>query len=539
MTDERPGQNEDMSAGALNVLAEPLIRVEMQDGVRTALTLPEVCAALAEDRVGTFPALRGHQTHAWHAFLVQLAAMGLEALGAAEPPGDDPSDWTAVFRALTTAWPGDEPWCLVSPPTVPALLQAPVPESESSLYETRFKKLVLAPDALDMLATAKNHDLKSARMRNACPDDWLFALVSLQTQEGVMGRGNYGVARMNSGYGNRTYVSLRPAGATAGALFGHELAVLQAAHNDLHDAAAAIGLATEEAAALLWTVPWDGADSLPLSRLHPLFVEICRRVRLERHEGELRARVGNSQVARVAAKHLAGNLADPWTPVERSDEAKAFSVTREGFSYWRMSELLFGSSSRSWRLPVLARPQGQGDMQLVAAGIARGQGKTSGIHQRAVDMPAHVISLLETDADAISARAHERIQTTATVQRKCLRPALVVLVQKGTSEPSWDKPSNQSLTRPWLDRFEKDVDDIFFAELWDSLGREGDEAAGAWERTLAGVARRTLEAACEAAPRTDDRRIMARARAGNLLENALRKHLTSLTPTPEEQRDVA
>ena len=35
------------------------------------------------------------------------------------------------------------------------------------------------------------------------PDDWLMALVSLQTQEGVMGAGKYGVARMNSGYGSR------------------------------------------------------------------------------------------------------------------------------------------------------------------------------------------------------------------------------------------------------------------------------------------------------------------------------------------------
>ena len=176
-------------------------------------------------------------------------------------------------------------------------------------------------------------------------------LVSLQTQEGVRGRGNYGIARMNKGFGNRSYVSLRPAGATVGTLFRHDLAILQAAGNELHATAGEIGLSTEEATALLWTVPWDGADSLPLSRLQPAdSSEICRRVRLEHYEGGLRARVGNSKAARVAAKHLAGNLADPWTPVELSDEeAKALSVTREGFSYRRMSELLFGSSTRSWR----------------------------------------------------------------------------------------------------------------------------------------------------------------------------------------------
>lgn len=36
------------------------------------------------------------------------------------------------------------------------------------------------------------------------------------------------------------------------------------------------GLGTDEAIALLWTVPWDGQESMPLSRVHPLFVEICR-----------------------------------------------------------------------------------------------------------------------------------------------------------------------------------------------------------------------------------------------------------------------
>ena len=542
MTDERSGQIGHIGTRAFNILEEPLIRVEMHDGVRAALTLPEVCAALAADRVGTFPALRSHQAHAWHAFLVQLVAMGLEVLGEAEPPGEDAAGCAAVLRALTADWPGDEPWCLVSPLTVPALLQAPIPEAESSLYEKQFKNLVLVPDALDMLATAKNHDLKSARMWNAKPDDWLFALVSLQTQEGYTGQGNYGIARMNSGFGNRTYVSLRPAEATAGILFSHDLAVLQAAGNQLHDDAAAIGLGRKEQPLFcLWTVPWDGADSLRLSRLHPLFIEICRRVRLERCEGgQLRARVGNSQAARVAAKHLAGNLADPWTPVEQSDEAKALSVTREGFSYRRMSELLFGSPTRSWRLPLLARSRGTGPMQMVAAGIARGQGKTEGMHQRVVDIPAPVIPLLETDADRIAARAHERIRVSATVQGKCLCPALIVLLQKGTPEPSWDKPSNQSLSRPWLDRFDKDVDGIFFAELWNSLDCEDDdEAAGRWDLTLAGLARKVLEAACEAAPRTDDRRIMAHARAGNLLESALHKHLTSLMPPREEQENAA
>ena len=65
---------------AFNVIEEPIIRVELTSGVRERSTLPQVFAALLADRVETWPALRPHQAPAWHAFLVQIGAMGLEAL---------------------------------------------------------------------------------------------------------------------------------------------------------------------------------------------------------------------------------------------------------------------------------------------------------------------------------------------------------------------------------------------------------------------------------------------------------------------------
>ena len=521
----------DMSGCAFNVLEEPIVRVELTTGAQDAMTLPEVYGGLAADRIETFPALRAHQVPAWHAFLVQIAAMGLEALGCADRIGDDERDWAEALRALTPNWPSDEPWCLVAPPTQPALLQAPVPISDLVKYEKELKNHVTSPDTLDMLSTAKNHDLKADRMRHAAPDDWMFALVSLQTQEGVMGRGNYGIARMNSGYGNRSYVSFRPSEASAGASFRRDLDALFAAQNALWDEAGALGLAAEEATALLWTVPWSGRETMPISRLHPLFVEVCRRVRLEFHGGALFARLGNSDNSRVDAKHLKGNLADPWTPIELSDSPKALSVTQKGFTYQHMNELLFGSKQRSWRLPILARPRGRETelgSQFVAAGIARGQGKTEGFHQRIVDIPPKAAALLETGDHAVSKRAQERARQAADVQGKCLRPALIALVQKGPSEPTWDKPSNASLTQQWLIRFDKAVDRIFFTDLWDSLDMNDDEAASAWCRTLSHFSRDTLEAASEAAPRADERRVMARARASNLLEGSLHKHLPSL-----------
>ena len=62
-----------------------------------------------------------------------------------------------------------------------------------------------------MLITARNHDLKNAVAKNAEPEDWIYALVSLQTCEGYSGGGNYGIARMNGGSSSRPMLGLAPA----------------------------------------------------------------------------------------------------------------------------------------------------------------------------------------------------------------------------------------------------------------------------------------------------------------------------------------
>ena len=156
-----------------------------------------------------------------------------------------------------------------------------------------------------------------------------------------MGSGKYGIARMNGGYGSRSYLALRPAEASVGAAFRRDLTVVIGNRDVLWDAAQTHGLATQQAIPLLWTESWSGGDQpLPLSRLHPLFVEVCRRVRLESRDGRLFAQTAGSKRARVAASHLNGNLGDPWMPVERSDPPKALSITSEGFSYRRLNELI-------------------------------------------------------------------------------------------------------------------------------------------------------------------------------------------------------
>ena len=69
----------------LNILTEPLMRMTTPKGSPKS-SLPEIYAALMADQVESFPALRSHQRHAWHAFLVQLGAMALHRAGLSPPP---------------------------------------------------------------------------------------------------------------------------------------------------------------------------------------------------------------------------------------------------------------------------------------------------------------------------------------------------------------------------------------------------------------------------------------------------------------------
>ena len=70
----------------LNILNEPVIRADASGDSRVEASLPEVYAMLMADEVDAFPALRPHQRHAWHAFLVQLGTMAMNRDGLADPP---------------------------------------------------------------------------------------------------------------------------------------------------------------------------------------------------------------------------------------------------------------------------------------------------------------------------------------------------------------------------------------------------------------------------------------------------------------------
>ncbi|MFN3615731.1 MAG: hypothetical protein ACK4WC_14375, partial [Rubrimonas sp.] len=249
----------------LNLLLNDAISIDAADG-RRRVSLPGLLAALTADGVSAFPRLRPHQRHAWHAFLAQLGAVALHAAEEATPP-DTADGWRALLRGLTPDHPDDAPWTLVvDDPGRPAFMQPPAPPDAPAP-----KTPIPTPDALDVLVTSRNFDVKRAVAADAEPEDWVFALVSLQTMEGFLGAGNYGVARMNGGFSARPFLGLAPADGGPGAHLRRDWRAMLAARAAIADAN---GYPEQGGKALLWLEPWDGRRCLRMDRLDPYFIEV-------------------------------------------------------------------------------------------------------------------------------------------------------------------------------------------------------------------------------------------------------------------------
>ena len=469
----------------LNMLTEPLIRMATAGGGTQSASLPEVYAALMADEAEAFPALRPHQWHAWHAFLVQLGAMAMHRAGISESPADA-ADWVDLIRGLTVDFPDDEPWQLVVDDiTKPAFMQPPA-RSADNLAEYLYKRAkgkhearngekeaVTTPDELDMLVTSKNHDLKSTVVSEARTDDWIFALITLQTMEGYGGAGNYGISRMPSGYGNRPAFSITPSARHGGhirrdieALLQHRQAIL----DEYPVINTGIGL--------LWVRPWDGtkAETVLINQMEPFYIEICRRVRLRIQDGELEAVRANSLDRRIA--DVKGLTGDPWTPVSNNVNPRgtppAFLGLRK-FGYERVVDGLF---SPDWKEPYLLRltlndRRHDGPMQLVARGMVRGEGGTAGYHQRIIRLRPKTIQRFGQPGgrQVIEDISRERIVDVRNVQR-ILRHAIATFAAHGDSrrgEHRNGNPSPNDLANPWTSRLDEIVDYRFFDDLQTEL----------------------------------------------------------------------
>ena len=491
-----------------SLLDEQLIRARLLVGGQPVrYSLPDLFVALARDEVRDFPALRSHQRHPWHAFLVQLAAMALHHAGR-DQPFETEQEWKVALLALTPEHPDGAAWCLITPHDKPAFMQAPIPGGRVDDWENDRP----TPDSLDILVTSRNHDLKQARIHKAHPDDWIFALVSLQTAGPYPGLGNYGVARMNKGSSSRPGIGIVPSGG-----FGNRW---------LRDVIIALGnrekivmentLSQSNGIGLMWLVPWDGseASSLPFPSLDPFFIEICRRIRLVNLGQGIHARrtSSNMRVVKAHADALKGRTGDLWTPIDIKEE-KSFGMSETGFAYKRMAQLAFGSEYKKPPAQHLQASDSTTGLTLLARAIAGGQSETSGYYERRIPISPKMRMLLKENTDRLATLSSKRFDAIAGVSN-CLETALITLFDGGKlREMRWKAPKGIAQKgKRFTEPFEQVEDARFFDDL--NIEIESEDSEDVFSQWLLAMSKRgeiVLQAAFNVGPRSGEQRYRARS----------------------------
>ena len=514
-----------------NLLTDPLLRVRLTTGAVEALSLPEVYEALAGDRVAAFPALRPHQRHAWHAFLAQLGVIACHRVGRDATPAST-AEWRSHLRGLTPDFDDDEPWRLiVEDPAGPAFMQCPAPKGIGD-YRSR----ITTPDDLDLLVTSKNHDLKRTVAVAAAPEDWILALIDLQTMAGFLGAGNYGIARMNGGFSTRPCLGLAPADGGPGAHLFHDMRAMLRRRDELLDDYPDY-FRREDGPALLWLEPWDGSGSLDLRVLDPYFIEICRRVRLREQGNSIITLTAGSRAPRIAAKTANGNVGDFWTPVNRED-GKALSLSPATLRYDRLADLIFRETPFKHPPAMKVDSVGEGRWRLVARGVAGGQGKTEGYYERTdvAFKPRTVRALFHREQRNELAEIAKKQMIEIGEVNQALRFGVATTASGGKAADKLTK-ADRKHADPYSRRLDAFADARFFADLEARfLAVDKAEAAtcrARFARAMIDAAKRLLEEAVDTVSCTSIHRHRARARGASTFWGRLRRPGSVFSNQPE------
>jgi len=442
-----------------------------------------------------------------------------------EDPAQTTDFWRNGLRELAAqdGCNDDSAWkLLVSEPLKPAFMQSSVPTLED--YDD-YRPKGDSPDALDVLQTAKNHDVKTARTSSTAAEDWIYTLISLQTMSGYLGAGNHGIARMNGGFASRPVVGLVPEGSRT-RRFRRDVSCLLAVRPEL--IAGPWGYRAD-GLVLTWARPWDRKTALPLKALSPFFVEISRPLRLMESGGRITAFGATSKTARIAARDARGVLGDPWIPV-KSDGTKgpqALTVGPAGLTPQLLRNLLF---EEGYKPAAMQRPSSQDAGKAVSFSVSvlvRGQGTTNGFYQVRIPIPGRVQTALFAGGKkrkVLATRSKQALDQAGQMQNKVLKPAVLSLLQGGAAmrDIYWDKRE----VGGWWEATSRDYagswSTHFFPWLWQSLDQMEDEAAyRTWLDVISDKAEASLLAAIERYPQKHGRRYRARAVAEGIFRGML------------------
>ena len=281
------------------------------------------------------------------------------------------------------------------------------------------------------------------------------------------------------------------------------------------------------------------SEALPLDKLHPYYIEICRRRRLFINSNGIFAIKLTSAGMRLATKNYRGVVGDPWQLVDKRDKKgdKALAMQKDGFSYQRIVGYLFEGGD--WALPALfyAKPT---DKFLLARGVKGDRGgETEGYYERIIPISQKVKSAMMRGASTqeLGDIAKARMDEVGKVQG-ILRHSIAVFASYGDGKNAKKilraRPQDNLLRKKvdeWVDKLDEIVDATFFDDLQNEFEADASERQAIRDRWLLndannnGVinhARKILHDAEDALPCNEIQRYRARVRADSVFEGSIR-----------------
>lgn len=512
-----------------DLLNDELIGIQSPGGSRR-VCLPTLFAQLLVGQVDGYTGLRAHQADPWRVFLVQIAASILTR-HPATTHATDASFWREGLVDLADG--AETAWSLVvENPSLPALWQHPWADPEKDALAFGIKSArdgqktvepkASAPDELDVLVTAKNHDVKMARLNKADPEAWLFALMMVQTTSGFLGKGNYGILRMNGGFASRPVLSwvrnLHPSHR-----FREELDCVRALREPT---LAGAWRYAARGRVLTWLRPWNRTQAqFTPNDLEPWFIEAARPVRLWATANGIVALTATSEARQIGPKTLEnGDVGDPWIPLNLEDKKKgasAMTLSGEGFTPGRVVALIL---QQGFSLTPLQSPRAGVDGWFCGSVLVRGQGKTDGLHALQLPVPAKVNSLLlQPGTRKTLGDSAECLLRDAKEIASALRFALSVMAEGGPEQSGLPRDGISDLISGLTHDFRGQWQRDFFPTLWRLADEPLDAVRAEWRGALIDRARRTLRDAPNRLPLSSTRLWRAQVRSEGALTGLIRK----------------
>lgn len=505
----------------MNLLTDPVFRVRTSDGTG-AISLPELLALLGEDRVESLPGLQRHQEDAFHIFCCYLAGAVLVRASESSPQ-QTAEFWRKGIRTLTRQEGGedDSAWTLVvDDPTKPAFMQSPV--ASETVFASEYKLKAKTTDAMDVLQTAKNHDVKSSKAAGSEAEQWVFALTSVNGMVGYVGAGNYGIARMNGGFGSRVCIDWRKS-FRIGNRFIHNVTRLTLLRETLLSEPYPY---TAAGSVLTWLSPWDGKESRSLSCFDPFFIETPRRIRIRNNDGTIQCFGATSTTAQIAADQLNGNLGDPWTPV-KTETNEPFTPNPRGLTAKLLRDILFSDGFSA--APMMAAERESGWVALSARIRERRKGNPEGFHEAAIRVPETARPILfggGARRDRLALLSKRGVDAAAEVGQ-VLSNALFSLMEGGPEKINYDADQVAKWVNSKAKPFDLNWNPRYFDWLWSTVDIPDDtEALRPWFDELRRLAQDTLERAFDRVPQRHGRSYRAKTKAQGIFFGSLKKNFS-------------